>query len=86
MHYTTRISHWMQKHKFNVTCPDALFMETAPFSPEHEKECINISCPGGTGIHYVTRISIRMQKHKFDATCPSVLLMETTPVPPEREK
>jgi hypothetical protein len=25
------------KHKFNVTCPNVLFMETAPVSPEHEK-------------------------------------------------
>jgi hypothetical protein len=27
----------MKKYKFNVTCPDVLFMETAPGLPEHEK-------------------------------------------------
>jgi hypothetical protein len=24
MHYVTHRSHWMQKYKFGVTCPDAL--------------------------------------------------------------
>jgi hypothetical protein len=37
MHYVTRISYRMQKHKFNITYPDALFMETARVPPEHEK-------------------------------------------------
>jgi hypothetical protein len=29
MHYVTCRSNRMQKHKFDVTCPDALLMETA---------------------------------------------------------
>jgi hypothetical protein len=37
MHYVARISHQMQKHKIDVTCADALFMETAQGPPEHEK-------------------------------------------------
>jgi hypothetical protein len=37
MHYVTHKSYWMQKHKFGVTCPNALFVETAPGPPEHEK-------------------------------------------------
>jgi hypothetical protein len=37
MHYVTRRSHWIQKHKFNVMCPGALFLETALGPPEHEK-------------------------------------------------
>jgi hypothetical protein len=37
MHYITRISYRIQKHKCDVTCPDALFLETAPIPPEHEK-------------------------------------------------
>jgi hypothetical protein len=28
MHYVTRRSHRMQKHKFGVMCPDALFVES----------------------------------------------------------
>jgi hypothetical protein len=36
MHYMTRKSHWMQKHKFDITCPGALFMEVA--SNPHERE------------------------------------------------
>jgi hypothetical protein len=27
----------MQKHKFDITCSGALFMEIAPVPPEHEK-------------------------------------------------
>jgi hypothetical protein len=30
-------SHWMQKHKFGVMCPDMLFMETTPGQPGNEK-------------------------------------------------
>jgi hypothetical protein len=37
MHYVTRISHRMQKHKFGITCPDAHFVESLLVSPEHEK-------------------------------------------------
>jgi hypothetical protein len=33
----TQISHGMQKQKFNVTCPNTLFLETAPVPPKHEK-------------------------------------------------
>jgi hypothetical protein len=33
----TRRSHRMQKHNIGVTCPGALFMQTAPGPPEHEK-------------------------------------------------
>jgi hypothetical protein len=45
MHYLTRISKWMQKHKFGVTCPDSLSMETTPGPPEHKKECVDVSRP-----------------------------------------
>jgi hypothetical protein len=31
-----RPSHRMQKQKFGVTCPNTLFMETAPRPPKHE--------------------------------------------------
>jgi hypothetical protein len=37
MPYVTRNSHQMQKYKFSVTCPGALFMETTLDPPEHEK-------------------------------------------------
>jgi hypothetical protein len=33
----TRRSHRMQKHKFGVTCPAALFLETALGPPDQEK-------------------------------------------------
>jgi hypothetical protein len=36
MHYVTRRSHWMEKHKFGVTCPDVLFVESTSVSPLHE--------------------------------------------------
>jgi hypothetical protein len=54
MYYVTHRSDQMQKHKFNVICPDVLFMETAPHPPEHETWWVSILCPGWTGMHYVT--------------------------------
>jgi hypothetical protein len=33
----THRSYWMQKHKFSVTCLGALFMDTTPVPPKHEK-------------------------------------------------
>jgi hypothetical protein len=33
----TRISHRIQKNKFDVTCPNVFFMETASSILEHEK-------------------------------------------------
>jgi hypothetical protein len=37
MHYVTRRSHRMIKHKFSVTCPDTLFVESIPVPPEHKE-------------------------------------------------
>jgi hypothetical protein len=37
MHYMTRRSHQMQKHKFGLTCPAALFVESEPVPPENDK-------------------------------------------------
>jgi hypothetical protein len=33
----TCISQQIQKHNFGVTCSNALFMDTTPGPPEHEK-------------------------------------------------
>jgi hypothetical protein len=60
MHYMTHLPHQIQKHKFNVTCTDALFMETKLDPPKHEKYCIIISHPGRTRMHYVVHRSHRM--------------------------
>jgi hypothetical protein len=73
MNNMTRRSHQMQKHKFDVMCPGALFMESALGPPENERKCIDVSCTGRTCMHYVTRISHRMQKCMFGVTCPDVL-------------
>jgi hypothetical protein len=78
MHYVTRRSHQMQKHKFRVKCPGMLFMETASSPPEHENLCIDVLRHGPTGMHYVTRRSHRMQKHKFGIMCSDVVFTETT--------
>jgi hypothetical protein len=79
MHYVTRGSHRMQKHKFGVPCSEVFFMKTAPGPPEHEKYSIDILWPKCTGMYYVTRRSHQMQKHKFGVTCPNTLFMKTTP-------
>jgi hypothetical protein len=85
MHYVARRSHRMQKHKFDITSPSKLFMETALGPPENDK-CIVVLCPDRTGMHYVTHSSHRMQKHKFGITCLNALFMKTAPGPPGHEK
>jgi hypothetical protein len=52
----TRKFQRMQKHKFGVTCPRALFMENVVGPPEHEKYCVDVSSPERTGMHYMNRI------------------------------
>jgi hypothetical protein len=86
MHYVTRRSYRIPKHKFGVTCLGLLCKKTAPSPPEHEKECIYILHRGYNGMHYVTRRSHPMQKHKFSVTCPAALLVESLPVPHEHDK
>jgi hypothetical protein len=36
MHFVTRSSYRMQKPKFGVTCPDALFVKSILVPTEHE--------------------------------------------------
>jgi hypothetical protein len=86
MHYVTHRSHRMQKHMFNLTYLDMIFVESVPVPPEHEKLCVVVSHLGHTEMHYETRRSPRMQKHTFDVTCPDMILLESVPVPPESEK
>jgi hypothetical protein len=47
-------------------CLGALFVGSELGPPEHEKHCIDVSCPGRTR----TFSSHRIQKHKFSVTCP----------------
>jgi hypothetical protein len=70
MCYVTRISHRMQKHEFDITCPDALFMETAPVPPEHEKYRVDILRPRDIRKHYVTHRCHQMQEHMFGTRYP----------------
>jgi hypothetical protein len=37
MHYVTHRPHRIQKHKFNIMCPDMLFVESVTIPPEDEK-------------------------------------------------
>jgi hypothetical protein len=85
MHYVTHRSHRMQKHKFSVTCPITLLMETTPGPPEHEKYCIDVSRTGHTEKHYMSHRSHQMQKPWFSVTCPNALFVESVPVPPEHK-
>jgi hypothetical protein len=57
MHYVTHRFHLMQKQKFDITCPDALFVKSIPVPPDHEKECVDVSRAGCTGMHYVSHRS-----------------------------
>jgi hypothetical protein len=85
MHYVTHRSHRVQKHKFGVMCPGALFMETTSGPPKQEKYCVDVSRPGRTRIHYVICRSHQIQKHKFDVMCPDALFVESVPVPSEHK-
>jgi hypothetical protein len=75
MHYVSRSSHQIQKHKFVVMCPIALFLGSAPGPPEHEKYCTDVSYPGCTQMHYVIRRLHLMQKLKCGELCPAAILM-----------
>jgi hypothetical protein len=37
MHYMSYRSYQMQEHKFDITCPRALFVETASGPSDHEQ-------------------------------------------------
>jgi hypothetical protein len=58
MHYVTRRSHRMEKHKFGVTGPDALFIDTARGPAELEKswvECDTLChCSSYSAEQYLT--------------------------------
>jgi hypothetical protein len=86
MHYVTHRLHPMQKHKFCVTCPSALFVETTLGPLKHEQLRIDVSYPGRTRMHYVFQRLHRAQKLNFDVMCPSAPFVESFPVPPEHEK
>jgi hypothetical protein len=76
----------MQKHKFGVTCPSALFINSVLVPAEREEECVDILRRGCTGMHYVTRRSYRIQKYKFSVKCSNKLFMETAPAHPKHYK
>jgi hypothetical protein len=60
----------MQKHKFVITYPGAFLWKLHQAHPEHQKECVDVLCPGSTGMQYVTHRSHRMQKLQFVITYP----------------
>jgi hypothetical protein len=45
MQYVTKRTQWMQKHMFDVTCPDELFVISIPFPPEHENSASKFHVP-----------------------------------------
>jgi hypothetical protein len=53
----------MRKDMIGVTYPGTLFIGPALDPTEHEKKCIDVSCPGYSGMHYVTHRSHQMQKN-----------------------
>jgi hypothetical protein len=88
MHYVTRTSHRMEKYKFDVTCPGALFVESvlAPTCTYPGALSIDITCLGRSRLHYVNCRSHQMQKHRFSVTCPGARFVETALGPTEYEK
>jgi hypothetical protein len=82
----TSKSHRMQKHKFIITSPNALFVEAKLVPPEQEKQYVDVSHPGRTRMHYVTHRSHRMQKHMLGVTCLDMVFVESVQVPTVHEK
>jgi hypothetical protein len=77
MHYMSRRSQQTQKHKFGLTCPNTLFVESVSVLPENYKQRVDISHPGRTRMHYVTHKSHQTQKQKFGVMCPDALFVES---------
>jgi hypothetical protein len=77
MHYVARRSHRMQKHKFDVTCPDALSVKSILVPPKRERYWVNVSWPRCTRMHYITHRSHQIQKYKFDVMCPDTLFVKS---------
>jgi uncharacterized membrane protein YsdA (DUF1294 family) len=75
-----------KKRKFGTTCPEALSIRSVLAPTELEKNCVDVSRSGCTGLHYVTCRSHRMQKQKFNVTCPITIFVESVSVPPEHYK
>jgi hypothetical protein len=74
----------MQKHKFSVTCLDALFVESVPVAPEHENSALTfygLDTPECT----TSPTDPAGYKKKFGLTCPVVLFVKSIPGPPEHE-
>jgi hypothetical protein len=44
----------MQKHTFDITCHDIIFVEVEPVLPEHKKWYVDVWRPARTEMHYVT--------------------------------
>jgi hypothetical protein len=86
MHYVTRRSHQMRKHKFGITSPEALFVKSVPAPPDLEKYYVDDSLSGCTEMHYVTHRTHRMQKQKFGVMCPDALIVKSILVPAEHKK
>jgi hypothetical protein len=42
MHYVSRRSHQMHKHKFDATCPFVMFVEFVTVLAEHDKLCVDV--------------------------------------------
>jgi hypothetical protein len=59
----------MQKQNYGITSPGALFVESEPVPPEHEKLCVDVSRHRCIRMHYVIHRSHQMQKHKFCVMC-----------------
>jgi hypothetical protein len=82
MHYVTHRSHWVQKHKFDVTRPNLLLCN--PYL-SHLSMKNSVSC-------FMARMQWnalhdlhipRMQNYKLEVMCRGTLFMKTTLGPPQ---
>jgi hypothetical protein len=76
----------MQKHKFGITCLDALFSGIHT-GPTQARKIVHRQFTAQTHRNALRDPQIIPDaKHKFGPLCPGALFAESIPVPPELEK
>jgi hypothetical protein len=86
MHYVTRRSHRMQKHKFGVTCSGALFviLYQSHLSMKNSASMFHAADAPECTMRPVDPTG--RKKHKFHIKCLGELFVISVPVSPEHGK
>jgi hypothetical protein len=75
----------MQKHKFGVTSPVALFVESGGSQMGRKNSASMFCVPTLWKALCDPQVPLDAQ-HKFGVTCPNALFFESVQIPPKHEK